>query len=322
MVTAGRPAVVALAPPGGALWLNSPTMPPAFARVALIGKPQSSEIAESLRNLRAFLQKAGCAVSLETGTAAAIGDSDSRSVALEHLGAEIDLAIVVGGDGTMLSAARNLVRHGVALIGINQGRVGFMTDIALGDMQEALSHVLAGRYTIEERTLLEAEIQRNGKTLLRTVALNEAVLGKGSQGRLIEFEVYLDGEYVYTLRADGVIVATPTGSTAYSLSAQGPILHPQVPALALVPLNPHTLSARPVSVSDRSRIEIVLIRALDARAHFDGLALTDMVQGDRLLLRRSAHAIRFVHAPGYSYFVMLREKLRWSEPVAQRSDLD
>jgi NAD+ kinase len=139
---------------------------------------------------------------------------------------------------------------------------------------------------------------------------------------LIEFEVLLDGEYVYTLRADGVIVATPTGSTAYALSAQGPILHPAVPALALVPLNPHTLSARPVSVSDRTVIEIGLVGAIDARAHFDGYALADMAQGDRLVLRRSADTVRFVHPPGYSYFVMLREKLRWSEPVDRGRDVE
>src|SRR5690606_27588532 len=141
----------------------------------------------------------------------------------------------------------------------------------------------------------------------------DAVVGKGSQGRLIEFELSLDGESVYSLRADGMIVATPTGSTAYAPSAQGPILHPAVPALALVPLNPHTLSARPVSVSDRSEIAIVLLHALDARAYFDGFALADMAEGDQLILRRSADVVRFVHPPGYRYFATLREKLRWSE---------
>ena len=141
------------------------------------------------------------------------------------------------------------------------------------------------------------------------------MLGKGAEARLIEFRLSLSGEYVYTLRADGVIVATPTGSTAYAMSAQGPILHPAVPALALVPLNPHTLSARPVSVSDKSIIEIVLTRAVDARAHFDGFALTDLAEGDRMVLKRSADMVRFVHPPGYSYFATLREKLRWSETL-------
>jgi NAD+ kinase len=283
---------------------------PRFGRIALISKLRSAEIATSLRELSAFLQKRGCEVFLEHETAADIG---MRGLEYEALGRRCDLAIVIGGDGTMLAAARNLVRHHVPVVGVNQGRVGFMTDIGYEDMQAGIGAILEGRGTLEERTLLDAEIVRDGTAILRTLALNEAVLGKGAEGRLIEFELCLDGEYVYTLRADGVIVATPTGSTAYAMSAQGPILHPAVPALALVPLNPHTLSARPVSVSDRSVIEIVLARAIDARAHFDGFALTDMAEGDRLLLKRSADTVRFLHPPGYRYFATLREKLRWSE---------
>jgi NAD+ kinase len=302
-------------------------MSTAFRRVALIGKPNSPEIATSLRELAAYLRARDCEVLLEQETAALVGADDPAMRATvgadwEAIGQRADLALVVGGDGTMLSAARNLVRHRVPLVGVNQGRVGFMTDIALRELRTSVAALLDGHYSIEERTLIEAEIRRDGKTLLRTLALNEAVVGKGAQGRLIEFELYLDGEYVYTLRADGVIVATPTGSTAYALSAQGPILHPSVPAFALVPLNPHTLSARPVSVSDRSTIEIVLLRARDARAHFDGFALTDLAQGDRLVLRRSDDSIRFVHPPDYSYFVMLREKLGWSESVVPLRDDD
>jgi len=271
----------------------------AFRRIALIGKLRSAEIEKSLREIRALLEKRGCEVVPEGATRA-------------------DLAIVIGGDGTMLAAARELVRHRVPLVGINQGRVGFMTDIGHDDMQSGVGAILDGKYAIEERALLDAEIVRERKTLLRTIALNEAVIGKGSQGRLIEFDLSIDGEFVYTLRADGMIVATPTGSTAYALSAQGPILHPAVSALTLVPLNPHTLSARPVSVSDRAAIEILLVRALDARAHFDGLALADMAEGDRLLLKRSADVARFVHPPGYRYFATLREKLRWSEALEKR----
>ena len=283
---------------------------PSFGRVALIGKLRSAEIAESLRELRGMLEQRGCEVLIERETASDLG---LRGVDYAAIGAEAKLAIVVGGDGTMLAAARNLVRYHVPLVGVNQGRVGFMTDIGHDDMRSGIGAILDGEYSIEERALLEAEIRRNNKSILQTIALNEAVVGKGSQGRLIEFNLLIDGEFVYTLRADGVIVATPTGSTAYAMSAQGPILHPAVPAFALVPLNPHTLSARPVSVSDRMMIEIVLVRALDARAHFDGFALADMQQGDRLLLKRSADAVRFVHPPGYSYFATLREKLGWSE---------
>jgi len=278
-----------------------------FRRIALIGKPRSAESESSLQQLREFLRKRGCEV-LPDG---------------QHAGdAKADLAIVIGGDGTMLGAARELVRHHVPLVGVNQGRLGFMTDIGLQDMQTGIGAILDGNYAIEERSLLDAEILRAGKPVLRTIALNEAVIGKGSQGRLIEFELRVDGEFVYRLRADGIIVATPTGSTAYALSAQGPILHPAVPALTLVPLNPHTLSARPVSVSDRCVIEIVMVHSIDARAHFDGLALHDMAEGDRLVLKRSADAVRFVHPPGYHYFATLREKLGWSEAMEKRRATD
>jgi NAD+ kinase len=291
-------------------------MKPAFKRVALVGK-QTPEIAQSLRALRELLRQRGCEVMIEKETAASAG-ADGVLASFEEIGSSADLAIVVGGDGTMLSAARKLAHRKVPLAGVNLGRLGFMTDIALSEMSESVSAILEGRHTIEERALIEAEILRGSKSLLRTVALNEAVVTKGSQARLIEFKLTIDGEYVYRLRADGVIVATPTGSTAYALSAQGPILQPTVPAFALVPLNPHVLSARPVSVSDSSVIEIELLRALDARAHFDGFALTDLQEGDRLVLRRSADAIRFVHPPGYGYFTMLREKLRWSKAVGSK----
>jgi NAD+ kinase len=280
-------------------------MPPAaaqpkFGRVALIGKLRSPESNKALGEMRAFLERRGCQVLAEGETAA-------------------DLAVVVGGDGSMLAAARELVHHGVPLVGVNLGRVGFMTDIGHDDMQTGIGAILDGNYTMEERTLLDAEIRRGTGTVLRTIVLNEAVVGKGGQGRLIEFELWLDGEFVYTLRADGMIVCTPTGSTAYALSAQGPILHPAVPALALVPLNPHTLSARPVSVGDRSAIEIRLVRALDAQAYFDGVAHAELAEGDRLMLKRSADVLRFVHPPGYRYFATLREKLRWSEAPLRKS---
>ena len=267
-------------------------MAAAFRRIALIGK--SAGVGAPMREMREFLRQRGCEVVPEGETKA-------------------ELAIVIGGDGSMLAAARELVRHKVPLVGVNLGRVGFMTDIGHDDMESGIGAILDGNYTIEERTLLDAEIRRGEGTVLRTIALNEAVVGKGSQGRLIEFELWLDGEFVYTLRADGMIVCTPTGSTAYALSAQGPILHPAVPALALVPLNPHTLSARPVSVADRCMIEIRLARALDAQAYFDGVAHADLAEGDRLTLKRSADVLRFVHPPGYRYFATLREKLHWSE---------
>lgn len=296
-------------------------MASAFRRIALIGKQNSPDIGPSVAALQEIVSARGGELMIERETALSLA-SELPSRTYEEIGQSADLAIVVGGDGTMLSAARSLVRYGVPLAGVNLGRVGFMTDIALSDMESAVGDILEGRYSVEERSLIEAEIRRGDRVILQTLALNEAVVGKGSQGRLIEFQLILDGEYVYTLRADGMIVATSTGSTAYALSAQGPILHPSVPAFALVPLNPHTLSARPVSVSDRCTIELVLLRAVDARAHFDGFALTDMAQGDRMVLRRSKDAIRFIHPPGYSYFSMLREKMRWSEAVEKAAFLE
>jgi NAD+ kinase len=267
---------------------------PSFRRIALAGKPNSAEVDASLGEVRRFLTSRGCEV-LQEGERAA------------------DLAIVVGGDGAMLAAARDLVRHRVPLVGVNLGRVGFMTDIGHHDLHAGIGAILDGEYTLEERALLDAEVLRGSQSLMRTIALNEAVVGRGAQGRLIEFGLSIDGEFIYKLRGDGVIVATPTGSTAYALSAQGPILHPAVPAVALVPLAPHTLSARPVSVSDRSVIEIEILHAQDARAHFDGVLKHDMAQGDRLVLRRSSDMVRFVHPPGYRYFATLRQKLGWSE---------
>src|SRR5258706_6374562 len=190
-----------------------------FGKIALVGKLGSPEIAASLRELAASLKKRGCKTFIEKETAADLGE---RGLDYAAIGAKADLAVVIGGAGTLLAAARNLVRHRVPVVGVTLGRVGFMTDIGQSDMQDGIAAILAGKYKVEERTLLDAEILRGKESMLRTLALNEAVITKGAQGRLIEFELSLDGEFVYSLRADGVIVATPTGSTAYALSSQRP----------------------------------------------------------------------------------------------------
>jgi NAD+ kinase len=188
-----------------------------------------------------------------------------------------------------------------------------MTDLSSGDMLAAMDMILAGHHSVEERTMLAADVLRDGATVLSTLALNDAVVNKGAVGRLIEFLVHIDGEFVYDLRADGIIVATPTGSTAYALSSDGPILQPSVPGFALVPICPHTLSNRPIMISDRSVIEITLKRSIGARLHLDGQLQYDLREGDRVTIRRAAQTITFVHPPGYSYYAMLREKLHWSE---------
>jgi NAD+ kinase len=212
----------------------------------------------------------------------------------------------------MLNAARQLARFDVPLVGINQGRLGFMTDIALDAMEGSIEALLAGQFVPEQRVLLDAEVLRDGRREFATLALNDVVVNKGDTGRMIELDVKVDGELIHVLRADGLIISTPTGSTAYALSANGPILHPSVAGIAIVPLCPHALSNRPITVSDGSRIDIGLLPTHDARVHFDGQGRFDARAGDVLRVARSRHSITLLHPPGYSYFAMLREKLHWS----------
>ncbi|MBI2318307.1 MAG: NAD kinase [Betaproteobacteria bacterium] len=286
---------------------------PAFKTVALLGRYNTPHNAESLVQLGDFLVERGCAVLIETRAAENAAVSQFPPASYDEIGAKADLAVVLGGDGSMLAAARHLAEHEVPLVGVNQGRLGFMTDIALGRMLEAMAQILDGGYSLEARTMLRAEVVRAGASSHAAMALNDTVVNKGAIGRLIEFLVHVDGEFVYDLRSDGLIVATPTGSTAYSLSSNGPILQPTVPGFVLVPISPHTLSNRPIAVSDRAKIEITLKHGLDARLHFDGQPECDLQEGDRVVIERAPWAIKFVHPPGYSYYAMLREKLHWSE---------
>ncbi len=298
----------------GAMWSNFNVMSPAFKTVALIGRYNTAEIAESLLGLADLLQRLGCSVLIEKGTAANIGSNGYAAADYAAIGAQASLAVVLGGDGSMLSAARHLAAHGVPLVGVNQGRLGFMTDIAFSHMHETIELLLAGNYTIGERIMLETQVLRGGEEIFGTQALNDIVVNKGGTGRMIEFLVNIDGQFVYDLRADGIIVATPTGSTAYALSSNGPILQPNVPGIALVPVCPHMLSNRPITVSDRCVIEITIKqRGVGARLHCDGQPYAELVPDDQVIVRRAAHSIRFVHPPGYSYYAMLREKLHWSE---------
>jgi len=222
---------------------------PGFDAIALIGRYNGSKGAESLRTLGNYMKRSGRDVWVEKETATATGVKEFEILDYAGLGEKVNLAVVLGGDGSMLNAARNLARYKVPLIGVNQGRLGFMTDISAGDMLSVMGRVLEGQYSVEDRTLLRAEVQRAGATTFSTIALNDLVVNKGAVGRLIEFLVHINDEFVYDLRADGLIVTTPTGSTAYALSSNGPILQPTVPGVALVPICPHTLSNRPIAVS-------------------------------------------------------------------------
>ena len=288
-------------------------MTPSFKTVALIGKYNSPEIAEPLLRLARFLEGRGVTILLDRLTASHVGDNGYSVLALEELGKQADLAIVLGGDGTMLNIARTFAPYDVALVGVNQGRLGFLTDIALDTMFDTLTEILDGKYVTEERMLLATEVFGDGETKFQVLAFNDVFVGKGTKGSMIEFDVRIDGQFVYCLRSDGLVVATPTGSTAYALSAGGPILHPGLPVIALVPVCPHTLSNRPIAVSSDSVVEITLRDAPDAQAHFDNHSHYALREGDRLVVRRYPHTIRLLHPIGYSYYHMLREKLHWSE---------
>lgn len=284
-----------------------------FETIALIGKYQSPDVAEAVLHIASFLRDNGHAILIEQGTASSIGVAGGFPVtSYDGIGAVADLAVVLGGDGTMLNTARRLAEHEVPLVGVNQGRVGFLTDISRDDAIVRLSEMLEGRYSEEIRFMLSAEILRAGQRVHQTLAFNDVVVNKGELGRMIEFDVSIDDDFVYTQRSDGMIVTTPTGSTAYALSANGPILHPSIGAIALVPLCPHALTARPVTLPDTCRIDIKLLAPHDARVHFDGQTSFDARAGDCVRITRSPHAIRLLHPENYSYFAMLREKLHWS----------
>jgi len=284
----------------------------AFPRVAIVGRHESPGLASPLSRLASYLSAKGHSVVLEGETARHSPLSGYPTAAQEHLGQAVDLAIVLGGDGTMLSIARRLAPFGVPLIGINQGRLGFLTDIPLARMEATLDAMLAGHYQEERRTLLAAKVVRANGGHDEAFALNEVVVNRGSLGSMIECAVEIDGRFVYSMRADGIIVATPTGSTAYALSAGGPILDPQLASFLLVPVAPHALTHRPIAVSDAAHISITVLSARDAGFHCDGQGHYTLAEGDRVELCRAPQAARFLHPEGHDYFAMLREKLHWS----------
>ena len=284
-----------------------------FKTVGLIGKYKSPEIAVPLLALGKFLEARGVKVIIDGLTAQHIDDSRFPVHTLEEIGRDAELAIVLGGDGTMLNIARVLAPFDVALVGINQGRLGFLTDISIDTMCETISAILDGSCVTEERMLVEAEVYGGERRVFGVLAFNDVVLSKGLQGSMIEFEVKIDGRFLYALHGDGLIVATPTGSTAYALSSGGPIIHPSLQAMALVPICPHTFSSRPIVIGGDGAVEITLRSAADARAHFDSHSHFDLNNGDRILVRRYKHTIRLLHPTGHDYYSMLREKLHWTE---------
>ncbi len=283
-----------------------------FRHAALVGKFNAEGIREELESVAAFLVGHGLAVTLEEQTATNTGIDAFPQLAASALGEACDIAVVVGGDGTMLGIARQLARHDTPLVGINQGRLGFITDIGLGDYRTALAAILAGDFEDEKRTMLEGHVERDGKTIFEGLALNDVIVSRGASAGMVELRIDIDGDFVAQIRADGLIVSSPTGSTAYALSAGGPILHPGIAGWVLVPIAPHDLSNRPIVVPDSGEVGIEIVAGRDASVNFDMQSLTRLAHGDRICVRRSAHRVHFLHPRGWSYFSTLRSKLHWA----------
>ena len=288
-------------------------MPAAFKTVAVVGKSDAASLPDVLDQLVGVLRARKVAIVMDPLTAGASRERPDATVDITELPAQADLAGVVGGDGTLISCARLMAERGVPLVGVNLGRLGFLTDIPADGLAAAVGSVLDGDFIPEQRMLLSGAVRRGAQTLFSTLAMNDIVVSRGAMGSMIEFAVTVDGEFIYSLRADGLIVATPTGSTAYALSAGGPILHPALQAIALVPISPHILSNRPVAIRSSSKVEITLMRGLDARANFDVQAYWQLEPGDVVSVSAAARPATLLHPKGYRYFSMLRQKLRWNE---------
>jgi NAD+ kinase len=286
-----------------------------FQHAALVGKYQADGIRPLLQEIAHFLVRQGLEVSFEHHTAASTGVTDFDALTLDQIGQHCDLAVVVGGDGTMLGIARELARHNLPLVGINQGRLGFITDVPIGQYREALAPMIAGDYEEDFRAMLEGEVWRDGIRIFEGLSLNDVVVSRGATASMVELRVDIGDEFVANLRADGLILASPTGSTAYSLSAGGPILHPGIAGWVLVPIASHTLSNRPIVLPDSGPVRITVVAGRDASANFDMQGLASLLHGDQIRVQRSAHKVRFLHPRGWSYYATLRRKLRWYEGV-------
>jgi NAD+ kinase len=277
-----------------------------FKTVALIGRYQDTGLDTPLRKLADTLQAAGCKVLIEAETAQNTGVFEHDISSYDDIGKQADLAVIMGGDGTMLAAGRQLAHTKVPLIGINHGRLGFITDIPLQHATDALTSVINGNFEAEDRVLLEGRVTRGDHVMFSGVALNDVVINRAGRGSMIEVRIELDGTFMYSQRADGLIIATPTGSTAYSLSANGPVLHPKLNAILIVPVAPQTLSNRPIVIPDSGVLSLT-ITALGrvesgASVHFDMQTWSDCQPGDRIDVRRAQDTVRFIHPTGYSFF--------------------
>jgi len=290
-------------------------MPSRFRHAAIVGKYQAHGIRAVLEEIAHFLVDRGLDVSFESDTAAATDVAGFDVVDLAAMGRQCDLVIVVGGDGTMLGIAREVARHGLPLVGINQGRLGFITDVPGNQWREALAPLVAGDYEEERRRMLEGEVWRDGARIFQGLSLNDVVVNRGASSSMLELRIDVGDDFVANIRADGLIVASPTGSTAYALSAGGPIVHPSIAGWVMVPIASHTLSNRPIVLPDTEEVRIGVVAGRDLSANFDMHNLASLMHGDQVIVRRSPHQVRFLHPRGWSYYATLRRKLRWYEGV-------
>lgn len=287
-----------------------------FRHAALVGKYNVVGSRKVLDEVARFLIDQGLEVSMERQTALNTGLSDYGALTPDELGKCCDIAVVVGGDGTMLGMARQMARHGIPLVGINQGRLGFITDIPIGEFATALAPMIAGCYEEERRTMLEGGVWRDGEVIFEAFALNDVVVSRGATSSMVELKIDIGKESVTNLRADGLIIASPTGSTAYALSAGGPILHHSIAGFVLVPIAPHDLSNRPIVLPDSGEISVEIVAGRDASVNFDMQGLASLLHRDRITVRRAPYQARFLHPPGWSYYATLRRKLHWNSGVA------
>ena len=284
-----------------------------YKTIALVVRQNTAGIEAPVAKLLDFLRQSGRSVVLEEETAAHLGLAGLPVMSAAGIGEHADAAIVMGGDGTMLGLARQLAPYDVPLIGINQGRLGFMTDIPLEGMLPVLERMFAGSYQAERRTLLEGSVLRDGQEIHVGMAVNDVVVSRGAGAGMAELRVDVDNHFMYNQRSDGLIISTPTGSTAYALSAGGPLLHPTLGGIVLVPIAPHALSNRPIVLPESSEIVVEIVRGRDITVNFDMQTFASLQAQDRIIIKRSPHTITFLHPEGWSYYNTLREKLHWNE---------
>lgn len=292
-------------------------MQSSFKKIGLVGRSQQRGLQEVLQQLLTLLESRGLEVLLEDCLGDLVPAHSQRLTTRDEIGLEADLVIVVGGDGSLLSAARTLAKYETPVLGINRGRLGFLTDITPDEMARHVPDVLDGDFESESRFLLDAEVHRDGHVVGRADALNDVVVNSGTSAQMIEFELYINDTFVYRQRADGLIVSTPTGSTAYSLSGGGPIMHPALDAMVLVPMFPHALSSRPIVVDGNSQIRLDILERnrIHPPVTCDGQVNMTARPGDCVHICKKPHRLTLLHPVGHSFYASCRDKLRWGDAL-------